>query len=574
MRYPFLSPQTQHQETVDVFLGYNRNLRIGPGEFYDMKNLSSDCFPVLSPRRRRSEYVRDPNLRGIISKERLCYVSGSDFVIGEERYPMDLSDSEKQLISMGAYVIILPDKCYINTAHPEDRGSMEAAVTASQVKLTLCSAEGEDYTPSVGTSAPEAPALQQLWLDTGEETLRLKRYGVSGWVDISPTYVKFSAPGLGSAFREGDGIRIRGIRTKPFDSFNAVHTLQAVGEGYVVIPGILENSQTLTESVTLERRMPEMDFVTESGNRLWGCRYGFREDGQQVNEIYACKLGDFRNWNCFQGLSTDSYAASCGTDGPFTGAVTFLDGPIFFKENCMHRVFGSFPANFRILTATCRGVRKGSHNSLAVVGQSLYYQSPGGICVYDGSQPVEISAPLGSTRYRDASAGAVGNKYYISMADEEGGYHLFVYDTARNLWHKEDDLKVSAFTSFSGQLYALEQGSGRILALLGSQGAEEAPFRWMAETGEIGITSPDMKYISRLTVRLSLDVGTEVRFYARYDFSEEWEPLFALRSSSLRSFSIPIKTRRCDFMKVRIEGDGGARIYSLTKTIEEGSDIS
>ena len=43
-----------------------------------------------------------------------------------------------------------------------------------------------------------------------------------------------------------------------------------------------------------------------------------RDSGEAVNEIYASKLGDFRNWRCFEGLSTDSYAAARGSDGAFT----------------------------------------------------------------------------------------------------------------------------------------------------------------------------------------------------------------------------------------------------------------
>ena len=87
-------------------------------------------------------------------------------------------------------------------------------------------------------------------------------------------------------------------------------------------------------------------------------------------------------------------------------------------------------------------------------------------------------------------------------------------------------------------------------------------------------TTVDMKYISRLTVRMFLDVGTEVRFFAKYDFDDQWEPLFAKRSTNLRSFSIPIRPKRCDHMKIRIEGDGGGKIYTITKTIEQGSDIT
>ena len=96
----------------------------------------------------------------------------------------------------------------------------------------------------------------------------------------------------------------------------------------------------------------------------------------------------------------------------------------------------------------------------------------------------------------------------------------------------------------------------------------------MVETGEIGISSPDMKYISRLTLRMSMDIGAEVRIYAQYDFSEEWEHLFTMQGTSLRSFSLPIRPKRCDNMKIRIEGEGMVKIYSITKTIEQGSDLS
>ena len=42
MRYPTLYAPTAHRETVEVFGGYNRNLRIGSGEFQDMENLTGD----------------------------------------------------------------------------------------------------------------------------------------------------------------------------------------------------------------------------------------------------------------------------------------------------------------------------------------------------------------------------------------------------------------------------------------------------------------------------------------------------------------------------------------------------
>jgi hypothetical protein len=271
------------------------------------------------------------------------------------------------------------------------------------------------------------------------------------------------------------------------------------------------------------------------------------------------------------GLATDSYAASCGTDGQFTGAITHMGYPLFFKENCVHKVYGNYPANFQIQTTACRGVQKGCHKSLAIVNEVLFYKSRSGICGYDGSLPTEVSYALGNEAYSEAVGGAHGNKYYVSMKDIMGKWNLFVYDTAKNMWHKEDDLQADYFCSCRNELYAI--CGTDIVTMLGSGDYYEGETEWMVQTGEIGITSPDMKYISRLTVRMSMDIGAEVRFYAQYDFSDAWEPIACLRGNSIRSFSIPIRPKRCDHMKLRIEGVGMSKIYSITKTIEQGSEL-
>ena len=71
-----------------------------------------------------------------------------------------------------------------------------------------------------------------------------------------------------------------------------------------------------------------------------------------------------------------------------------------------------------------------------------------------------------------------------------------------------------------------------------------------------------------------MDIGSEISIYAQYDFGDIWEHVCNLRGENLRSFSIPIRPRRCDHMRLRIYGIGGAKIYSITKTIEQGSEFS
>lgn len=585
MKYPTLSVPQSSRKMVDLFKGYNHNLRTQDGEFYEMQNMTSDYYPVLSPREKRGVYAEPASPQGLIAKDALCYIDGGEFVMNEYRVDMGLSTKEedcpKTLISMGAYVIIMPDRMYINTLNLEDHGSIDATFTTTgDTTFTLCTIDGAEYgNPAVSASEPSEPQNLDLWIDTSTAPHSLKQYSASGsmWVSIATTYIKITSPGIGKLFAQYDGVTISGVLQESLHDLNNTMVLWACSDDYIVVVGILDSVTTQTAAegaITIERRMPNVDFITESENRLWGCRYGTAANGEVVNEIYACKLGDFKNWNCFMGLSTDSYAASCGTDGQFTGAITHLGYPLFFKETCVHKVFGNYPANYQIQTTACRGVEKGSEKSLAIVNEILYYKARHAVCAYDGSLPTEVSGAFGELRYGGAVAGAHGNKYYISMADAADKYHMFVFDTAKGMWHKEDNLQADALCSCREELYCIDHATKKIITLLGSGTKDAEDVSWMVETGPMYLVYPDMKYISRMVVRLSVTTGATVRFFAQYDLSDEWVELYTIHGTSLRSFSVPIRPRRCDHMKLRIEGTGTVKIYSITKNIEQGSDRS
>jgi hypothetical protein len=597
MFLPKLNNINTSRDIVDVFKGYNHNLRISNSEFYDMKNLTSTHYPVLSPRGKRGTYQypegsgdnHTPN--GLISKDALCYVDGTKlFINNKEVDGLVLADSPKQLISMGAYIIIMPDKKYVNTKDFTDMGNIEASFPATQgetltVSYEMCKIDGNLYTDTVKqSSAPENPTNMQLWIDTSSTPHILKQYSETSkvWNQIATTYVRISAPNIASSFKQYDAVKISGL---PIDDvpqlkdlegkvsvlWDAHHDEENPSNDYIVVIGFIDEVVTKETQLCLERRMPIMDFIIESGNRLWGCRYGENANGDVVNEIYASKLGDFKNWDCFMQISTDSWVASCGTDGQFTGAITHLGYPLFFKENYVHKVYGNYPANYQIQTTACRGVQKGCEKSLAIVNEVLYYKARSGICAYDGSLPMEISSALGEISYSDAVACGHHNKYYISMKSSENGkFVLFVYDTSKGMWHKEDEIKVEDFCSCDGELYAI--ADGKIKTLLGSGKKETEDVKWMAESGIIGTSMPDKKYISNIITRMSLAIGTRINLYIQYDSCGQWEFLSSMTSTSLRSFSIPIRPKRCDHFRIRIEGEGEAKILSITKTIERGSD--
>ena len=593
MEYPTLKVKAKSRQMSDAFLGYNHNLRIGENEFYDMKNMTSDFYPVLSPRKQRGVYASPTSPTGLIAKDSLCYVDGSAFVMNQYRFEMGLRDGPKQLVSMGANVIILPDKKYFNT-QKLSHGDIEAHVTTSgPVIFELCTVDGAAYeNATIQPSEPGNPSNLDLWIDTSSTPHTLKQYSSTSatWVAIATTYVKITAAGsgIGKTFNQYDGVTISGITGYGMSDMNSSTTIWSADGDSIVVTGIIDVIAAQDTPICISRWMPNFDFLTESNNRLWGCVYGFPYKGkaynidkgitedvygeEAVNELYACKLGDFTNWNAFLGLATDSYAVSVGTDGQFTGAVTHLGYPCFFKENVLHKVYGDYPANYRVQDTACRGVQKGCEKSLAIVNEILFYKARSGVCAYDGSLPGEVSSQFGNELYSKAVGGSHRNKYYICMMDTAGEYHLFVYDTAKGMWHKEDNLKAECFCTCDDELYVI--AGGKILAMLGSGTKEETPVEWMVQTGELGLSSPDMKYISRMNVRMSMEIGARAEFYIQYELNDAWHHICTMVGTSLRSFSVPIRPKRCDHMRLKILGRGEAKIYSITKTIEQGSELS
>jgi hypothetical protein len=591
-----------------------------------MTNLTSNDYPVLSPRPQRGVYIPGNDAStpqkplAMITKDALCYVEanadGNTSTFYINGYPIafegndTLNAEPKQLISMGSYVIIMPDKYYINTKDYSDKGKIEKTLDVKEgiLSLQLCKLDGELYGfYHVGDSAPPLPDGAEeyedltLWLDTSGTTTVLKQYSKtnSQWVSVATTYIRIGFPNetrnLTELFATEDGLTISGIEEilktqtelaepikEQLKALEGTMVAYEVGEKYLIVEGILDENVklplTANAYISIKRQMPEMDFVIESGNRLWGCRYGTALNGQVVNEIYASKLGDFKNWNAFAGISTDSYVASVGSDGQFTGAITHLGYPLFFKENCMHKVYGNYPSNYQIQTTACRGVQRGCSKSLAIVNENLYYKARSGICAYDGSLPMEISSVLGDAAYDSAVAGVLGNKYYISMRDineteASKKYHMFVYDSQKGMWHREDNTQALEFCNCDGELYYIDDDTNQIKTVRGSGLTDTTLVKWEATTGIIGTDSPDKKYVSRIVMRLSLDVGTILHVQAQYDSCGAWEQIFAMSGTSLKTFSIPIRPRRCDHLRLRFIGEGVAKIFSITKTIEQGSDV-
>ncbi len=573
---PTINAQDVSRIMTDTFLGFNHNLKIQDGEFWDTTNLTTDYYPLMANRAKRGTKAQLVTGDGMIEKDALAYVDNGVLYVNDLATPLnDLSIGDKQLVGMGAYICVFPDKKFYNTSNPTDYGSMEFHYSASgTVTYQACKSDGTLYgTRTVSSSAPENPANGEVWVDTTSGSFYEYSSVQVQWVVIPTVYVKITLPTMGQLnVSDYDGVSVSGAY---FDDLNGSKIIYAHGgdethNDYIVVIGIIQTDYTdENASMSIDRTVPDMDYVCESQNRLWGCFYG--NDGtQNLNEIYCCALGDFKNWRQYLGVATDSWTASVGSDGPWTGAINYLGYPVFFKENCLHTVAVSSQGAHQISETECRGVQYGSSKSLAIVGETLFYKSRTDVCAYQGGFPVSVSEALGEEKYSDAVAGVFGEKYYISMKDSNNAYHLFVFDTGKNLWIREDNLQAKSFAHVDDELFCID-GNNKLMALHGGVGTLEEVVSWSAESGLMTYEYPDMKYVSRYNIRLKAN-GT-VHIFLEYDSSGEWIASGEFTRNGTNTQTIPIRPRRCDHLRVKLTGEGDVRIYSIARILEQGSDV-
>ena len=119
----FLPQLTQITPTKDMvmgYTGYNHNLITDSQSFFNEQNMSSIHYPVISQRPRRGRVRAFPKPHGLHAHDRkLAWVDGTSFYydgsnLDTNNNQMLVEDSDKQMISMGAYVLIWPDKKYYN----------------------------------------------------------------------------------------------------------------------------------------------------------------------------------------------------------------------------------------------------------------------------------------------------------------------------------------------------------------------------------------------------------------------------------------------------------------------------
>lgn len=315
-------------------------------------------------------------------------------------------------------------------------------------------------------------------------------------------------------------------------------------------------------TVNIKRNVPDLTVVCESDNRIWGA---------DQTTIWASALGDPAAWYTYDGLSTDSFSVAVGTDGAFTGCIAYGSNVLFFKENHLHKVLGSFPAEYRIYTYNIPGVQEGSNKSLCVINEVLFYKGISGVYSYTGSTPVLISENFGLRLFDQAHAGADVDRYYISMRDSSNGlWNLFVFDTVRAIWLREDDSHAVDFAWLEGQLYMMDADAKKIV-LLNQDDGQEVRFPWSAEFAPLDDNSYGKRGYSRLYLYLELDPGAWVRLDKRED-NGPWQQVRTWSAENAMSVTAGVMPGRCSRFQIRLSGNGRCVVKNFVREFDVGGD--
>ena len=622
MALPSLYSISTGKSIQTAFGGLNESYACAEAEFTEMKNFSSRGYPALqtrTPRRTMRAMGRCNgmyHMNGLLLCEgtTLRYTEDSEDDVataaagGEIVLENAVTDSEKIMIGMGTKILIWPDAKSFDTA----TGKLEALSAAwsqtGTVTIAPCDAGGKTYTvSSVGTTEPSGPANGTLFLKQNSSSSKwayvnvLEQYDAKSgkWAEILLNSVKMTLPGLAAAgFKKGDTITVEQVpglvEEYLAEGVNGEVTIEQMDGDSIVLTGSprtesaryygsftvtaggttwksMNGSESATvggTTITARRRVPRLEYVTENANRVWGCN-------SEENVIYSCKLGDPTNWYSYRGIASDSYAVNVGSDGPFTGAATCMGYVLFFKENCRHKLYGSRPADYQLVSVQCRGVAKQASKSMCVLAEVLYYLSPDGVMAWDGSIPTKVSTALDPARLRNvksALGGALDGRYYLHLVrggGEAQAVRLLVYDTERGLWQEEDVCSYE-MTGSGGQLY-LWDGKAIWAADADREenwqqaGGIEDGVSFELVSGDIGLDSPEELYLSRLTLRLEAEVKSRIEVAVSYD-SGAWETLAQLNADGRRCFDVPFVPRRCGSLRLRLKGRGQLTLRSLTRT--------
>lgn len=498
-------PKIPYKETKKVrqtayFGGLNRTDLAKEGELTECAGLTGERAPYLSPRYadRLAHTFGAP--RGMTAANGALFVAaGADLwsFDGETatRVMTGLTETKKSFAVIAGALCVFPDKKYYRFSDGAS-GSLELVESFTGFTLTenaLTRADGEDF-----------------------------------------------------GFKPNDGVALSGAGLSESNRVSAV--VSAVEGGTLTFAGAAFTPESsVSGAVTVSRLLPDLDFVCEHDNRLWGAA---------GSRVYASWLGDPTNFTAYDTSHAQaSYFADVGTDGPFTGVASCPSYVAFMKADCVHKLYGAKPSNFRLTVSRVSGCEAGSGGSAVVVNDNVVYNGSDGVYAYNGGEPEYLSAKTG--RLGADAVGVCLNGVYYVAATEGGKRRLFSYDLRRGVWLCDGEKDVFALAAFGGSVWYLT-GEGKLYEL----GADDSVGEWSATLVPFVEDASTRRYL-RVLLKIWLADGACVKVTA--DNGAGRESVYLRRADEDRRYELPLPFFTGGSLKVTLSGRGKCLLKGIIR---------
>lgn len=544
-----------------IFRGYNNTLAVKNGESSDEYGCCSESFPVLKGWKGINGYNKvtgnENKCNGIYAMEKLAYVLGSNLYYGDTLIPeITLTDDEKTMIGFGAYLLIFPDKKFLNTHQyfldEEDRDK-NISLYGSLDNIIYVPVENFVHIKNIQASDnDEIPLIDYTEIKFVEDSVDL------------------------SGFRKGDVIEITEFARANWEGY---YEIEYITENAIYLApnlfGLEVNKEVTGASIAaygniiFSRKMPDLELFGVNGNRLWGCA---KEKTNEGYNLWCAKSNDPFNWYYYSNDAGNSYVTAVAEPGDFTGCIGFQNNIIFSKEDNIYEVYGYKPSNFNLIRNGFIGVEKGSERSVVICNERLFYKSRIGIMRFTGGIPICISETLNGNNYKNAVAGTDGKNLWVCMTDPNNNRILFNYDIANEIWHKIGNFDIKQFAYYNGKLYGIYKDNIIII--------NDAEYRqtWEWESGDIEYNSFNKKELYKIQIRCEVPLNSYLDIFVSYN-NEKFNILKRIEKTGKRVLSFNIRVKRCDHLKIKLHSntndDGGntAIVYGLSYIYRIGTDV-
>lgn len=572
------------------------------GEIYDMDNITLDEFPLIKtrkPRKRFASINREFVVDFYADNGQVLYTNtnGDLFIHGIGKMAKNLQNGRKKFVRFGNRVVVLPDKILLNMTY-KILGILDFVSELPETGNTF----GDAYAVS---NFQTEWSHRNIYVWNGNEWIFMRQFDqpmsisdqrnqpligtyVSGNYGTLNSVLMGNSAGvyLNRGWKVGDAVKISGCtKVEKNNKTVIIRDIVDVEAGALFVfsdyafetPDSSENAYNEEGIITLERVVPDMDFMFECNNRLWGAK---------GKTIYASKLGDPTNWYFFDGLSIDSWSIDTQSKGNIVGGWGDYY-PYFLREDGMTIVCGSVPSGYQCYDKSAvPGLKKGEERSIAHAGAYTLWLSREGMVLFGDDTGRIMKDIFRDWDLNDIKAVSAGTKaYFLCWTEKEHNYEMdhviFCFDSRTGLWEKQDGARYTELAYDGGVLYGLMPAEERsdINILNGGtelQENDETEIYSNVQFGDFYSDTENRKATDLLLLRLEMEPNAELDVYIKYDSCAEYELLETISGGEngirKRTIDIPITPRRCDHYHIMLMGHGQWTLYAMSRNIRTGSE--